>query len=49
LGGAERRTWTGGFVVPNGGVADDGGSCRFDDSADGVVIVTGALDAPVVV
>jgi hypothetical protein len=48
VGGTERRTWTGGFVVPNGRVADDGGSGRFDDSAEGVVIVTGAVDALVV-
>ncbi len=48
VGGAERRTWTGGFVVPNGGVADEVGSGRFDDSPDGVVIVTAALDALVV-
>jgi hypothetical protein len=49
VGGAERRTCTGGFVVPNGGVADDSGSGRFDDSPDGVVIVTGALDELIVV
>jgi len=37
------------LVVPIGGVADDGGSGRFDGSPEGVVIVTGALDELIVV
>jgi len=45
VGGAERRTWTGGFVVPNGGVAEDIGAAVGDGCA---VIVTGAVDALVV-
>jgi hypothetical protein len=45
VGGAERRTWTGGFVVPNGGVAEDIGAAVGDGCA---VIVTGAEDALVV-